>query len=388
MRVPFVDLAAQEGPLASEVLAAIAEVGKGARFILGPRVEAFEQWLAAHCGVAHALGVASGSDALELALRALGIGAGDAVVTPALSFVAAAEAIAATGARPFFCDVDAETMNASERTVREAMARAAQAGMRVRAILPVDLFGRCAPTGELGALASSEGLALVMDAAQAIGGQDEAGRASGAVGDAGCFSFFPTKNLGAWGDGGAIVTNRDDVAGRVRRLRSHGALEPYVHGELGRNSRLDALQAAVLLAKAPRLGAWQGTRARIAHRYQTALTGLPLTLPATPALPAVHAWHAFVVRAARRDALVAALREGGVEARVYYPVPLHRQPCFASLREPSLPVAEAICRTAVALPIFPALRDEQQGHVIEQIAAFYRNAGERIQQKDREDQEG
>jgi dTDP-4-amino-4,6-dideoxygalactose transaminase len=235
----------------------------------------------------------------------------------------------------------------------------------------VDLFGRCAPTGPLAALAASEGLALVVDAAQAMGAWDEGGRASGAAGDAGCFSFFPTKNLGAWGDGGGIVTNRDDVAVRARRLRAHGALEPYVHGELGRNSRLDALQAAVLLAKAPRLGAWQGTRARIAHRYQAALAGLPLTVPTAPALPAVHAWHAFVVRTARRDALVAALREGGVESRVYYPVPLHRQPCFASLREPSLPVAEAICRTAVALPIFPALRDEQQGHVIDLITAFF-----------------
>jgi dTDP-4-amino-4,6-dideoxygalactose transaminase len=371
MRVPFVDLAAQQEPLAGELLGAIAEVGKSARFILGPRVEAFEAWLAARCGVAHAVGVASGSDALELALRALGIGEGDAVVTPALSFVAAAEAIAATGARPVFCDVDEETMNASERTVRQAMSRAEHGGMRVRAILPVDLFGRCSPTGALEVLAAREGLALVVDAAQAIGACDERGRASGAAGEAGCFSFFPTKNLGAWGDGGAIVTNRDDVAMRVRRLRAHGMLEPYVHGEPGRNSRLDAIQAAILLAKAPHLAAWQAARARIAHRYQTALGGLPLTLPAAPERPAVHGWHAFVVRTERRDALVAALRERGIEARVYYPVPLHRQPCFASLREPSLPVAEAICRTAVALPIFPALRDEQQRHVIEQISAFY-----------------
>jgi dTDP-4-amino-4,6-dideoxygalactose transaminase len=371
MRVPFVDLAAQEGPLASDVLGAIARVADEARFILGPRVEAFEQWLAAHCGVAHAVGVASGSDALELALRAVGVGAGDAVITPALSFIAAAEAIATVGARPVFCDVDEETMNASERSVLQAMARAAKAGLRVRAILPVDLFGRCAPGGALAALAAGEKLALVADAAQAIGARDEGGRASGASGDAGCFSFFPTKNLGAWGDGGAIVTHRDDVAARARRLRAHGALEPYVHGELGRNSRLDALQAAVLLAKAPYLAAWQGARAGIARRYQSALAGLPLTLPKPPEPPAVHAWHAFVVRTPRRDALAAALRDGGVEARVYYPRPLHRQPCFAPLREPVLAVAEEICRTAVALPIFPALRDEQQGHVIDRVAAFF-----------------
>jgi dTDP-4-amino-4,6-dideoxygalactose transaminase len=374
MRVPLFDLAAQEQAVAGDVLAAVADVGKSARFILGPRVEEFERWLAAHCGVAHAVGVASGSDALELALRALGIGAGDGVVTPALSFVAAAEAIAATGARPVFCDVDPDTMNASERTVREAMDRAGKAGVRVRALLPVDLFGRCAPLA-LESLAAQEGLALVADAAQAIGARDEGGRASGAVGDAGCFSFFPTKNLGAWGDGGAIVTRRDDVASRARRLRAHGAIEPYVHGELGKNSRLDALQAAVLLAKAPHLASWQDARSRIARRYQAGLAGLPLLkLPTSPEPPAVHAWHAFVVRSPRRDALVAALREGGIEARVYYPVPLHRQPCFASLGEPPLPVAEEICRTALALPIFPALRDEQQGYVIERVAAFFGDA--------------
>jgi dTDP-4-amino-4,6-dideoxygalactose transaminase len=371
MRVPFVDLAAQEQTTASDVLAAIAEVGRDARFILGPRVEAFERWLAESCGVPYAVGVASGSDALELSLRALGIGAGDAVVTPALSFVAAAEAIAAAGARPVFCDVDAVTMNASVETVAEAIDRARRGGLRVRAILPVDLFGRCAPLVALGALAEKEGLLLVADAAQSIGAADDAGRPSGAAGDAACFSFFPTKNLGAWGDGGAVVTRREDVSARVRRLRAHGALQPYVHGELGRNSRLDALQAAVLLAKAPRLPAWQSARARIARRYQSELAGLPVTLPAAPEAPAVHAWHAYVVRTERRDDLVAALRDSQVEARVYYPVPLHRQPCFAALAEPELPVAEAICRSALALPISPGLRDEQQSHVIEQIARLF-----------------
>jgi dTDP-4-amino-4,6-dideoxygalactose transaminase len=372
MRVPFVDLASQQESVAGDVLQAIGEVGREARFILGPRVEAFERWLAKHCEVAHAVGVASGSDALELTLRALGVGAGDAVVTPALSFVAAAEAVAAAGARPVFCDVDAETMNASESTVREAVDRARRAGMRVRAILPVDLFGRSAPNEVLQTLAAREGMALVVDAAQAIGARGDGGRASGAAGDAACFSFFPTKNLGAWGDGGAIVTQRDDVAARARRLRTHGATEPYVHGELGRNSRLDAVQAAVLLAKAPHLPSWQQARERIARRYQAELAGLPLRLPAAPAPPALHAWHAFVVRSERRDGLLAALRERGVEARVYYPVPLHRQPCFAPLGEPPLPVAEEICRTALALPIFPSLRDEQQAHVIERTAAFVR----------------
>jgi dTDP-3-amino-3,4,6-trideoxy-alpha-D-glucose transaminase len=371
-RVPFVDLAAQEATVAADVLAAVGEVAREAKFVLGARVEAFEAWLARECGTAHAVGVASGSDALELTLRALGIGPGDAVVTPALSFVAAAEAVAITGARPVFCDVEADTMNASERTVGDAIARARRAGLRVRGVLPVHLFGRCAPLVALRALADREGLVLLEDAAQALGGRDERGRAPGSVGDAGCFSFFPAKNLGAWGDGGAIVTHRDDVAARVRRLRVHGMTAPYVHAELGRNSRLDALQAAVLLAKSPHLPAWQAARTRIARRYRAELAGLPLTLPGEPASPELHAWHAFVVRSKRRDALVAGLRERGVEARVYYPEPLHRQRCFEALHEPALPVTEAICRTALALPMFTAMRDEQQAHVIDALEGFFR----------------
>ncbi len=373
IRVPLVDLAAQEASVAGDVLAAIGQVAQEARFVLGARVEAFERWLAGACEVPHAVGVASGSDALELGLRALGVGPGDAVVTPALSFVAAAEAIAAVGARPLFCDVDPETMNASERTVEDALGRARRDGLRVRAVLPVHLFGRCAPLGALRALAIREGLALVEDAAQAIGARDELGRASGSVGDVGCFSFFPTKNLGAWGDGGALVTAHENIAGRVRRLRAHGAVEPYVHAELGRNSRLDAVQAAVLLAKVSRLPEWQTARDRIARRYLSELAPLPITLPWAPSPPAVHAWHAFVVRTERRDALARALHDGGVEARAYYPVPLHRQPCFASLREPSLPVAEGICRTALALPVYPLMHEDQQDLVIERMRRFFRD---------------
>jgi dTDP-4-amino-4,6-dideoxygalactose transaminase len=368
IRVPFVDLAAQEASVADDVLAAIGRVAQEARFVLGPSVEMFERWLSQACEGTHAVGVASGSDALELALRALGVGAGDAVVTPALSFIAAAESIVAAGARPVFCDVDPATMNASEQTTQDAIDRARRAGMRVRAILPVHLFGLCAPLGALSALAAREGLFLIEDAAQAIGARDDEGRASGGVGDAGCFSFFPAKNLGAWGDGGAVVTSRDDVAARVRRLRVHGALEPYVHAELGRNSRLDAIQAAVLLTKTRHLAAWQEARIRIARRYRAELSPLPLTLPIEPHRPAVHAWHAFVVRCDRRDALASALREHGVDTRVYYPVALHRQPCFESLGEPSLPVTEEVCRTALALPVFPLMSQDQQSHVIEQVS--------------------
>jgi dTDP-4-amino-4,6-dideoxygalactose transaminase len=373
-RVPFVDLAGQEKEVASEVLAAIAQVAAEARFILGPHVEAFERWLSRACGVGHAVGVASGSDALELGLRALHVGPGDAVVTPAVSFIATAEAIVATGARPVFCDVDPVTMNGTERTFGEALQRAARAGMRVRALLPVDLFGLCAPLGALRALAAEGDVAIVEDAAQAIGARDGDGRPAGSAGDVGCFSFFPTKGLGAWGDGGAVVTSRPDVAAGVRRLRAHGATEPYVHSELGRNSRLDALQAAVLLAKTSRLPAWQGRRTRAARRYVEELAGLPLVLPVEPPPPALHAWHAFVVRCDRRDALHAWLRARNIETRVYYPVPMHRQTCFASLREPALPQAESLCATSLALPLFSAMTEDQQSQVIEAIREFFLRA--------------
>jgi dTDP-4-amino-4,6-dideoxygalactose transaminase len=371
MRVPLVDLAAQEAPITEEVLTAIARVAQQGRFVLGEHVGAFEAWLSGACGTTHAVGVASGTDAIELTLRALGVSARDAVVTPALSFVAAAEAIAATGARPVFCDVEADTMNASVATVEEAIGRARRSGWNVRALVPVHLFGRCAPIAALQALAARDGIAVIEDAAQAIGARDEAGRHAGGVGDAGCLSFFPTKGLGAWGDGGAVVTSRSDVATRLRRLRAHGAVEPYVHAEAGRNSRLDAVQAAVLLTKTRFLPEWQRARSSLSDRYRTELARWPLVLPTPPDSPAMHAWHAFVVRTPRRDALARTLQQRGIETRVYYPVPLHRQPCFAWLNEPSLPVAEEICRTALALPVFAAMSHDQHDFVVEQVGHFF-----------------
>ena len=371
MKVPLVDLAAQETEIVEEALGAIAATARQAQFVLGARVREFEAWLAATSGVAHAVGVASGTDALELGLRALGVGTGDAVVTPAFSFVAAAEAIAATGARPVFCDVDLGTLTASVATVQAALDRARAAGWRVRAIVPVHLFGLCTSAPGVAALAQRAGLALVEDAAQALGARDGDGRAAGSSGDVGCFSFFPTKSLGAWGDGGAVVTSRDDVADRVRRLRAHGATEPYVHAELGRNSRLDELHAAVLLVKTRRLAAWQAPRARLALRYVEGLSRLPLALPAVPPAPAIHAWNVFVVRTPRRDDLAVWLRAAGIEARVYYPIPLHRQPCFDFLDEPPLSGAEEACRTALALPLYPAMTDDQQSYVLEAVARFF-----------------
>jgi dTDP-4-amino-4,6-dideoxygalactose transaminase len=372
IRVPLVDLAAQEATVAGDVLESLASLAREAKFVLGDRVEAFERWLAAACGAAHAIGVGSGTDAIELSLRALDVGPKDAVITPALSFVAAAEAIAAVGARPVFCDVEAATMNASGRTVEDAILRARRAGLRVTAIVPVHLFGLSAPLAELSALARREGMVIVEDAAQAIGSRDADGRGAGSSGHAGCFSFFPTKNLGAWGDAGAVVTSDANVAARVRRLRAHGAIAPYVHAELGRNSRLDAMQAAVLIVKAARLEEWRGMREHMAARYLQSFARLPMVLPHAPPRPAVPAWHAFVVRVPEgRDRLASWLRERGVETRVYYPIPLHRQVPFASLDEPPLPVVEETCRTALALPIFTAMSESQQGWVIEQVERFF-----------------
>jgi dTDP-4-amino-4,6-dideoxygalactose transaminase len=371
MRVPLNDLAAQQAAVKDDIVAAIARLGADARFILGAPVEELERWLAHACGVPHAVGVASGTDAIELSLRALGVGAGDAVITPAFSFIAAAEAIVQAGARPVFCDVDPDTLCASIETVQKAVSRATHAGLRLRAFVPVHLFGRCSATRELRLLAANEGMAFVADAAQAIGARDEAGQPAGSVGKAGCFSFFPTKNLGAWGDGGAVVTVDGEIATRVRWLRAHGAIAPYVHYAAGRNSRLDAVQAAVLLAKVPHLASWQAARDRLAARYAVELAGLPLSVPVAPAPPARHAWHAFVVRTPRRDALSAFLHERGVETRVYYPLSLNRQPCFEPLGEPEMPVSEEACRMALALPFHPALSDDAQAYVIDAVRAFF-----------------
>jgi dTDP-4-amino-4,6-dideoxygalactose transaminase len=375
MRVPFVDLAAQEAMVADEALAAAASLARAGQFVLGPRVEAFERWLADACGAPRAVGVASGTDAIELALRAVGVQVGDAVVTPAFSFIAAAEAIAAIGARPLFCDIDANTMTASGSSVDDAVHRARRAGLRLRALVPVHLFGQCAPMTQLLSIAHREGLAVIEDAAQALGARDEEGRFAGAVGDAGCFSFFPTKPLGAWGDAGAVVAAEERIATEVRRLRAHGAVQPHVHARLGRNSRLDALQAGVLLAKVRHLDAWHKARTRTAARYIRDLAGLPLTLPQPTQAPAAHAWSAFVIRTrddrGARDSLAAWLRERGIETRVYYPLPLHRQECFRDLDEPELSHTEKACRTALALPMFTTMTEAQEAWVIEQVSRFF-----------------
>ncbi len=354
-RVPLLDLAAQNRPLRESILAAMARVVDGGHFILGPEVEAFEAELAQHLGAKHAIGVSSGTDALLLALMTLGVGRGDEVVTTAYSFFATAGVIARVGARPVFVDIDPETFNL------DAKAAEAACNARTRAIVPVHLFGRPAdmPRGDV---------PIIEDAAQSIGSSTLHGRAS-------CLSFFPSKNLGAFGDAGAVVADDDAFADRVKLLRTHGGRPKYIHHAIGGNFRLDALQAAILRVKLPHLAEWTAGRRKNADRYRRLFAAEP-GIPAELRLPSdtpQHIYHHFVIRAPRRDALREHLGRAGIGTEVYYPLPFHLQPCFRDLeyKEGQLPHSEAAAKETLALPIFPELSEAQQAYVVSQIAAFY-----------------
>ena len=374
-RVPFLDLALQDATVGAAVRAAVADVLAGRQFILGPHVERFEQAMAAYTGVRHAIGVGSGTDALALAMAGLGVAPGDLVVTSPFTFFATASTIVRLGARPLFVDVDPRTMNLDPDRAADALE--APDG-RVVGCMPVHLFGRLAAMDVIEALAARHGLWIVEDAAQAVGAR-AGGRAAGARGRAGCFSFYPSKNLGGAGDGGMVVTSDDGLAAHVRRERHQGQSAPYEHATIGLCSRLDALQAAVLGAKLPHLDGWNDARRRVAAGYADAFerTGLPdgrtvLALP-EPAGEA-HVFHQYVIRVRERDALVAHLGAAGVGVQVYYRTPLHRQPALAGrfATAGSLPEAERAAAEVVALPIYPELTPEQIALVVGEIAAFYR----------------
>jgi dTDP-4-amino-4,6-dideoxygalactose transaminase len=361
VQVPLLDLQAQFRPIREEVLAAILRVCDSQRFILGAEVEQFEQEIAALVGVRHAIGVSSGTDALLVALMALGIGPGDEVVTTTYSFFATAGSIARVGARPVLLDIDPLTFNISTEAVSAAMTS------RTRAIMPVHLFGQCADMDPVLAAAKRAGVPVIEDAAQAIGAAYH-GRSAGAMGALGCFSFFPSKNLGAFGDAGLVTTNDDDLAARVRLLRTHGAERQYYHRLVGGNFRIDALQAAVLRVKAPHLAGWTGARQRNAERYRALFESAGLT--DRVGLPAVsprgtHVYNQFVVRVPRRDHVRAALQARGIDTAVYYPVPFHLQECFAYLdyRSGAFPRAEEAAASTLALPIYGELSDAQLQYV-------------------------
>ena len=369
--IPLLDLAAQNAPLLPEIRAAMDRVVASHAFILGPEVEALERELAADLGVRHALGVSSGTDALLLALMALEVGPGDEVVTTPYSFFATAGCVARVGATPVFADVDPRTLNLDVGKARAAITP------RTKAILPVHLFGQpCDPAG-IAALARESGLPVVEDAAQAIGARTAEGPVGG-LGAVGCFSFFPSKNLGAFGDAGLVTTNDDALAEKMRRLRSHGGHPKYFHAMIGGNFRLDALQAAVLRVKRPHLPGWTEARRRNAARYDAlfAEAALPAALLRTPErIEPGHIYNQYVIRTSHRDALKAHLTAQGIGSEIYYPLPLHRQACFAYLghAEGAFPEAERAARESLALPIFPELGDTRLARVARTVIEFLRS---------------
>jgi UDP-2-acetamido-2-deoxy-ribo-hexuluronate aminotransferase len=371
-RIPLIDLAAQHQALAGRLEAAIARVLAHGRFVLGPEVQALEERLADHLGVRNVVGCSNGTDALLLALMVLGIGRGDAVFTTPFTFIATAEVIARVGAKPVFVDIDPETFNIDPSALADSVASVARVGQaRPAAVIAVDLFGTPCDYDAIGAVAGGHGLAVIEDAAQAFGAEWH-GRAAGTLGDLGTTSFYPSKPLGACGDGGAVFTNRDDLAARLRSLRSHGSgRNEYDNVEFGLNARLDSVQAAVLLEKLEAFPEELAQREAIAARYGAALADL-VQVPRTPA-GARNAWAHYSILTPRRDALCDALEREGIGTAVYYPKPLHVQPAFAryGYEAGDLPVAERCARQILSLPMHPYLTREAQDEVIRALRRFF-----------------
>ncbi len=368
--IPLLDLTRQYQPLREPIQAALARVVESQRFILGGEVERFEQRFAAYCGSSYAIGCASGTDALELALMAADIGPGDEVLTVPFTFFATAGAIMSAGARPVFVDVEPDSFNLDTRQLDHALATHPS----IKAILPVHLYGGCADMGPIIERAAARGIPVIEDAAQAVGAEWR-GRRAGSIGTVGCFSFFPTKNLGAFGDGGMLTTNDTDLARKLKALRIHGSFEKYVHEWSGMNSRLDALQAAVLDVKLDRLDSWNRARQRNAAFYSEALAGI-VTVPVRQPYQTSHVYNQFVIRCARRDELRKFLSESGVGTEVYYPLPLHLQPALAAYgyKAGDFPVSEQLSKEVLALPIFAELTDEEIATVASLIREFYGRA--------------
>jgi len=362
--IPLVDLAAEHRVIADEVQHGFARVLARTSFILGEEVGGFERAFAEFCRVKHCVAVASGTDALELALRGLDIGRGDEVILPTNTFMATAAAVVRAGATPVLVDCD------RVHHLIDVDQVAGRVTARTRAIIPVHLYGQMAPVEALEPLAAEYDLALIEDAAQAHGARRH-GRSAGTIGRAAGMSFYPAKNLGAFGDGGAVLTGDDELARRIRALRNYGSEVKYSHPEIGFNSRLDTLQAVVLSAKLAHLGAWNEARRAAARRYDRLLADVPgITLPAT--LPGNdHVWHLYVVRVQRRDHVLRHLQEAGIGAGIHYPVPLHLQGAFAGLGHHcgDFPIAEAAAGEVLSLPLFPAISAAQQERVAEALVA-------------------
>jgi dTDP-4-amino-4,6-dideoxygalactose transaminase len=369
--VPLLDLSRQHAALKDEILAALGRVCDSGAFVLGPDVVALEKNLAQYCQAKHAVGCASGSDALLLALMALAVGPGDEVILPSFTFFATASAVMRLGARPVFADIEPEGFNIDPRAVARLLSPA------TKVILPVHLFGQAADMGTIGRIAATAGVAVVEDAAQAIGAEFRHCRA-GSMGQIGCFSFYPTKNLGGAGDSGLLTTQSDELADRLRLLRGHGMRPRYFHATIGINSRLDSFQAAVLGVKLPHLDRWTGMRQANAARYSALLAdaGLDRVLGLPAAGPERrHVWNQYVIRVpdGLRDPLRQWLSESHIGSEIYYPLGLHQQECFRALgyREGDLPETERAAREVLALPIFPELTEDEQRTVVGRMAAFF-----------------
>ncbi|AFM02122.1 putative PLP-dependent enzyme possibly involved in cell wall biogenesis [Desulfitobacterium dehalogenans ATCC 51507] len=364
MSIPLLDLKAQYLSIKEEMDQAVLAVLDSSKFIFGPEMKTFEEEMAAYCGTKHAVAVGNGTDALVIALKACGIGPGDEVITSPFTFFASAESIALVGATPVFVDVEPHTLNMDAAKLEEKITP------RTKGIIPVHVFGQMADMDLILALAQKYDLKVIEDAAQAIGAEYQ-GRKAGSLGDAGTFSFFPTKNLGGYGDGGMIVTNDDALAEEVRMLRFHGCKTKYYHDQIGYNSRLDELQAAILRVKFRYIDQWNNARAEKAALYHQLLAPLAdahrIILPHTDA-EKKHVFHLYVLRTAQREKLMAALKSKGVANAIYYPVPLHLQNALAYLgyQAGDFPIAEEACQQALAIPCYPELTSGQQ----EEIAAI------------------
>jgi dTDP-4-amino-4,6-dideoxygalactose transaminase len=370
VNVPLLDLVAQYREIKNDVLAAMMAVIERQSFIMGPEVPRLEEEIARLSHAKHGIACASGTDALLLPLKALELKPGDEVITTPFSFFATAGTIHNAGGRPVFVDIDPGTLNISPPAIEAAVTP------RTRAIIVVHLFGQMAAMEEIGPIAARYGLPLIEDGAQSIGARRKVAgewRASGELGTVGTLSFFPTKNLGAWGDGGLMVTQDDGLADRLRRLRLHGGSRQYYHEEVGTNSRLDTLQAAVLLAKLPHLERWTEARKRNAARYTAAFSGHPAVCPPSADPANDHIFHQYTIRVPQRDQLQAHLKSSGIGTSIYYPLALHLQPCFQYLGygRGDLPVAEAAMESVISLPVYPEMTSQQQNNVIEAVLSFY-----------------
>ncbi len=368
--VPLLDLKAQFATIKDEVMAAVADVFESQYFILGPSVTRCEELIAEYCRCKHAIGVSSGSDALLIALMAEGVGPGDEVITTPYTFFATAGAIARLGAKPVFVDIKPDTYNIDPAKIEEKITD------KTKAIIPVDLYGQCAEIDVIVKIAKSHGVPVIEDAAQAIGAEQNGQRAGSTV-EYGCFSFFPSKNLGAAGDGGVVITQDDQLADKLRVLRMHGSKPKYYHTMVGGNFRLDALQAAVVSVKLAHLDDWTAGRQANADRYRRLFDESGLVSSGNVGLPMVapqrrHIYNQFVIRVPKRDELRAYLGENNVATEVYYPVPLHLQECFAYLghKTGDFPKSEKAAAETLALPIYPELSDQQAARVVECIAGF------------------